>query len=106
MRLRLRRLRRAHRERVLASARERGGQLPHSGVEIRALDVCDLTTDRVRSTSNPPIRFPRQGHAPAPSRFAIAKVRTDVLSSVVEGPEVLDRERYKPDPQLEGERIW
>jgi len=31
------------------------------------------------------------------SRFAIGKFRTDVLSSVVESPEVLDRERYKPE---------
>ena len=31
------------------------------------------------------------------SRFAIAKFRTDVLSSVVEDPEVLDRERYMPE---------
>jgi hypothetical protein len=31
------------------------------------------------------------------SRFAIRKVRTDVLSSVVERPEVLERERYMPE---------
>jgi hypothetical protein len=31
------------------------------------------------------------------SRFAIRKFRTDVLSSVVDGPRVLERERYMPE---------
>jgi hypothetical protein len=34
------------------------------------------------------------------SRFAIDKFRTDVLSSVVVGPKVLDRERYMPEQCL------
>ena len=34
------------------------------------------------------------------SRFAIRNFRTDVLSSVVEGPTVLERERYKPERRL------